>query len=483
MAPFRQANIRLGDDLRNILLSGSGGLASPLLNFLALPVILRLYGPEEYGTWILLMSLVIIPGTIAALRYELAIVLVESDRSAGRVVGLCLLLILGVTLLAGGGVFLQGWWLKWLPPLQGQGRMLIAVPPLIFLVAVIIVGTGLCTRLKLFWLSSLGLVVQVLVINVVQIMAPKWGVAGAWGLVLGSLVGHCAGALVLLVGLLAAGNREFLSGVKTFAYGDLLRRFANFPRYSVPYTCVGTFRVEGVKLLFGAFTGASLVGDYGFAQRLTNLPVTLISGAIRPVIFQKAANSASYEEIAPLLRRLHLGLSVLLVPALVAVGVAAPRVLGLLAGDKWSGAVPFVRILLVPTLVMLHTAWLDRFFDVLGRQKLAFRVQAIFSVSSLLALGAGFFWWGSPLVAVGLQAGVLVLYFGGLPFLIFRLLGFPLGRLWQAPAFTLMLVAGMLAVWLGLNPVIGSVWALITGFLATWGLGGWLWRSGRLGGQ
>ena len=78
--------------LRNFLKAGIGGAGSQAINFLALPVISRLYAPKDYAVWAIIMASSSILGSIACLRYELAIVIPYDDEEASSLFWLCVIL-------------------------------------------------------------------------------------------------------------------------------------------------------------------------------------------------------------------------------------------------------------------------------------------------------------------------------------------------------------------------------------------------------
>jgi len=71
-----------------------GGTASAqILLVLAVPILTRLYTPEDFGLLAVYASLLAIIGVISTLRYELAIPLPEDDVEAANVAVLSLLLV------------------------------------------------------------------------------------------------------------------------------------------------------------------------------------------------------------------------------------------------------------------------------------------------------------------------------------------------------------------------------------------------------
>ena len=62
----------------------SGTTIAQLVGILITPVLTRLYAPEAFGTLALFTSITSILGVIACMRYELAIMLPESDEEVAK---------------------------------------------------------------------------------------------------------------------------------------------------------------------------------------------------------------------------------------------------------------------------------------------------------------------------------------------------------------------------------------------------------------
>lgn len=76
--------------MKQALTSGGVAVITQLLQLLSIPVVTRLYEPSEYGLWALWISLGTLVGSVATLRYEVAIVLPKRDVDALALFCLCL---------------------------------------------------------------------------------------------------------------------------------------------------------------------------------------------------------------------------------------------------------------------------------------------------------------------------------------------------------------------------------------------------------
>ncbi len=416
------------------------------------------------------MSFVLLPGNVATMRYDLAVVLAEDDREAGQVIGVSSAFVLLFGLVSGMAVLSRGLWLPLFPPLLSVGAEIWAVPALIMVVGLGLVTRAFCTRIGAFHFNSLSLVFLAAGTNGFQILAPRLQIEGVQGLILGSLFGWSASLLILMMAFLTRANRKLWLGVGSLNYLPVLRRYRNFPRYSVPYSFVGTLRIEGIKLLLGMYGNASLVGDIAFAQRLMNFPVTVFCGGIRPVLFQKATRAVRLVDVEPFVTRLLVMLVLCLTPAMVAFQFLAPEVFQVLGGGGWNNSVPFARILLVPSFLLLLTGWLDRLLDVTGRQDLALKYEVGFSLFSLLLFWVGLAPCGNTLLAVGLQSAASLVYYFVLAWVIYRVAGFPATQLARPGLLFLGMTAMMLVVVVPSQGLLGLLGSQVAGLAVTYGL-------------
>jgi O-antigen/teichoic acid export membrane protein len=397
--------------LRDMVVSGSGSLMAPLVTFISIPIIARLYSPAEVGVWALLVSLAMIVGPVSTLRFELAAVLEDDDRDAGRILTLCLVGVLATAALAWVVLTLV------LPLIESSNwgvslkHRLWVVPVLILATGIKVTADGWSVRARAFSLRAVSLVALAAGTNGGQIALWYGGVRGVDGLVYGSVLGAVLSALILMVPLVWMEGWRLRPFTNWRGMGSLVSKHRRFPVYTASYTLLGSLRREGVKLMVGAWGTQAMVGSVAFSWRLTNFPAQMFSNGIRPVLFERAARAEHLRDVMPFVRRLQLGLGAAALPVLLVVEIWTEPIFGFVLGEEWLPAVPYARLLMVPATVFICTNWLDRLFDVAGRQDLSFRLELVFSTLSLGGLATGLWGFDSSLVGVGIMSGVLTLYY------------------------------------------------------------------------
>jgi len=274
-----------------------------------------------------------------------------------------------------------------------------------------------------------------------QILAALWGIRTASGLILGTLLGQFIATLLVLSLIYPRYGMLIRGALSRRKIRESLVKYKAYPLYMTPYTLVFTIRERLVYFLFATLGERSSLGFYNLSSRVVNLPNSLVSSAVRPVFFQHAASTDFRLLEIPVLKALRL-LAACIIPFWIIFLFHAEALFALFFGDPWREAGLYAMILSAPAVPLLLSNWLDRAFDALGRQRLAFALEFVFSVLCIVALAFGVLFFKSVLIAICLQAGVLTVYYSYWLVALFRVAGFHRGDLLRLLAIVAALGAG-----------------------------------------
>lgn len=422
--------------LSSILRIGLSGAGAQAVMFLALPLLSRLYSPGSFGAWALIQSAALLVGAIATCRYELAVVLPKQHSEAASVLGLGLILAAAVSVASALAI-------PWIGPLLlgddlATGWTAWSIPLLVFLSAANQLALAWCTRMAAFTLyggAQLGLAVLT---GALPILLVTW-FPNASGLVLGALMSNAVIDAILWVWIARQFSREHWTGsLSARAMRTAAIDYRAYPFYMTPYTLLGSLRDRAVYFLLGSYSGAAEVGLYSIAQRLTNAPNSLVASALRPVFFQHVLQPGT-QGIPRLIEQIMFWLVALSIPPVTFFFFFPDRLLALLFGAAWADASTYVMILAISMFPLLLGNWMDRYFDALGRQRLAFAMELVFSFLAVGALITAFWLGASTRQAVAIQAGVMAIYFMVWIAVLFRVAGIPLAHLRRTFSFAAIL--------------------------------------------
>ncbi|HVS64176.1 MAG TPA: lipopolysaccharide biosynthesis protein [Thermoanaerobaculia bacterium] len=362
----------------------------------ASPLITRLYTPADYGTLAAFTALLFMLLPVSALRYELAVPLVETEEDAAGVVVLALGVVLG---LVAATVLLV-----WL--LRGEVARWTEAPalaPLLWLLPVALALGGAyhvlshwAIRRRDFTVISRCEMTRPLTKVVTQLGLGLLK-AGPAGLVLAEITGRVGGIAPLTRGALP-WLRARLPLVERRSIAALARQHWRFPVLTGGGTLLGAAASHLPALLIAGLFGLQAAGWLALALRLIAMPITFLGNSIGKVYLSRAGPLAGRDGRS--LRRLYLRTGLLLlscgaIPAL-ALLVAGPPLFGAVFGDAWREAGLYARLLAPMFLGQFVMAPLSNTLDLLGRQRTTLLwhaarltvVVAAFLVSKRLDLGA-----------------------------------------------------------------------------------------------
>lgn len=435
--------------------AGSSAAISQVAALLLLPVLFRIYTPEDFGLWAMLQAGVLAAAAVSTLRFDLAVV---TEQDAGRAAKLfwgCMALGGAVALLVAA---IAAGVLHRLDPSTWDAATLGLAS--VWLVAAVFSQSFQAWLLRegRFGIASISIILTLAGANALQVLAALWS-PDHRGLIAGSAMGA----------LLGGGVAAFSCGAKRppawsgwSGLGRVLVHHRRFVVYSLPFTVLSLVRERVPILVLAAFAPPALVGIYSQAWRLVHIPSGLAGGALRPVIFHAAARSG-VESVSGLVQQI-VGLGALLAASWVGVAVAEPALLfGLVLGDAWRDAGVFAAVLAVPALLFMLTNWFDRLLDVVHRQDANLKLEVLSSLLSVggfaLALAVG----APVLAAVTTQGLALTIAYLTVLLVAYRICGFPLRPLLARLGVALGLGGAAWGVTSGASAVIGPSGGLLTG--------------------
>jgi O-antigen/teichoic acid export membrane protein len=337
----------VGGFARKVGLLASGTAAAQLITVLILPLLTRLFTPEQFGVLASYVAIIAIVNAVSGLRYEMAIPLAENEEQAFHLLVLSVLLVFAFAIITTAVVALIP---EHVMPLGGVKWL---IPAGITAVGVYQALSYWALRQKAYIALAQTKFAQGIGRAVTQIGAGLLG-AGAPGLVFGEVVGQSAGIMRLswrdLVRFRLYGSRTTRRSLKASAH-----TYREFPLMVTPGSLLNSAGLQAPTLLIAALYGPVVAGWYFAAQRIVSLPVQMISRAVGDAFFAEAPEMAKKDPaklqqmFTTVSRNLLLGG---LLPATMIV-LTAPWVLPWLLGSEWQMSGTFLQLLTVAFLFAL----------------------------------------------------------------------------------------------------------------------------------
>ena len=355
-----------GDFLRDVLKLSFGTLGGRLIALAALPLVTRLYSPDDFALLAVYLAIVSTVAVAACLRLEIAIPLADDDDDAANLLALALTglgLVSGLALLL--VLLMPGRLSGWL------GKP--AIEPYLWLVPLGIAFAGTYSAFQ-FWTTRVrrfGSIARTRVgqaaAGVTVMLSLGWAGVAPLGLLLGNMLNIGSGGFGLGFQALRR-ERARLRVASPRRMRETLRRYRRYPIYSTPEALFNIAGVQVPILLIAAHAGAE-AGHLLLAMQVMAAPMTLLGSSISQVYMSRAPEALRERRLAPFTLSIMRRLVIVGVGPLVLVGALAPTLFPLIFGAEWARAGVIVAWL-VPWMALQFVASpVSMVMFVVGRQR------------------------------------------------------------------------------------------------------------------
>lgn len=368
----------------------TGKSVAAAIALFTMPVIARLFSPNDFGVAAVFLSIVGITSHVAVLRYEMALVLPETEQEAVALMGFAyrvLFAVCCVMLLILAGYQMSG---ATLSLLELLGKWMWFLPLGVLLMAALQVQENWLARRTLFKVVAGSMVLGTVVNSGTRIGFGALMGSSVYGLITSNLLGMSC-RLVVQKAASSEGLRATFRRIGWPAMRQIAHRYADFPKLNAPAALIFSMGQNLPVLLFGVMFSPAAAGFYAMANRLSQVPIAVVATSMRRVFLQKAA--AVNNSGRSLRKAFLLSTGALALFGAVPFGglwlVGQPLAAWLL-GERWLEAGRYLEII-APWLFMLWvTAPSNPIFVVLRKQKLWLFLQIATTVLRLGAFGLAY---------------------------------------------------------------------------------------------
>jgi O-antigen/teichoic acid export membrane protein len=390
--------------VRSVLTLMTGTLLAQVIGFGVTPLLTRLYDPADFGALGLLNAFAMLFVGVAALRFDMAIVVPPRERESANVLALSVIALLGTTALTLLIVALAREPVaRWLGA-PGLGDWLWLAPLIVFASGATNILSYWCTRKKEFRRISIANVLAAGASAGGKIAAASFG---ALGLIAGQIAGQMVAPLVLVWQVLRRDGAILRDSVSAEGIRSAAREHADFPVFQAPMTILNSVAQNLPVYFLGMFFGTREVGHWSLTVLVLSTPVFLISNAVRHVLFQRSSELYNAQKnLARLVWRSTLALAAVGIVPAIAGSLLSPWIFETLLGAEWEAAGDLARWAVFWQLTVLVGTPATAVFPVLRLHRVVFVWQACGIVLCGAALAAGGA-TGDPRTAVALYSGTM----------------------------------------------------------------------------
>lgn len=353
----------------NILLSGSSFI-SLIINLISIPIISRIYTPENIGLFASLQIISMILFPLLGMRMEIIfgqkIKISEIKTLFGTVS------IIGFLI----GFLLFSILFFWSSFLNQEIilRYFILIVSLSFFLVYFEFGIGILNRLRLYKHIAIFSAINIFFQRVLQIVL---GIIFE-DKVLAIFLSYCLSNFVLIFSMFFIVNKKtnILSNID-FNF-DILKKYYNHIIYRVIYTLGNLLKDRLLILIIISFYSTGMAGLYTQSLSLLLIPVVIFSKPLKTIITREFIDRK--QDTINMIIIIYNFLIFSLVPFYTFFFFHSHEIFPIVLGQNWTELSSIFNIMLFPMLILIFSSSLDRMYDVLNIQKWALFFEIFFGI-------------------------------------------------------------------------------------------------------
>lgn len=381
---------------RNIAIVTGGNVTARLIGIVSAPIITRLYLPADYGIYSIFGSIFGIVGSLATLRYAVTIPIAESEKLSDNILKLCFFITSSLSLLWMVCVALFG---DFFAAKYNTNRII----PYLWFIPIVFFCTGIYEALNNWALREkrFNLITRTKIRQSTSSATVKIGLGALGVSPLGLFIGQVANNAAGIGSLFSKLRQVKPSFFKNFSWHEIkfvAKRYKKFPLVQSWSQLLLALGAQLPVLLIGAYYGTEVVGVFGLAMGMINMPMDLIGQSVAQVYFSEIAkygknNPQKIYNLSISIIKKMFWVGLIPVGVLIAFG---PWLFKTVFGPEWINAGLYARYFSMVILTRFISSPVTNIFNVLEKQGTQFflnivrviLVLLIFSTSNFLNFSA-----------------------------------------------------------------------------------------------
>lgn len=348
------------------LVLGSG--IGRLIGIAAIPILTRLFSPEDFGVLAVFTALVAMLAPMVTLRYVLAIPLPRHDGVAMNLLAISTGLMLALSALVALVLWLGGEALLQLISMQ-------ALASWWWLIALGVLGTAAYEMLTM-WATRRRAYKVIAQTNVTQsaagaVVKIALGLASLQplGLLIGQVVAQAGGIGRLLRGFMGEfrTNRRHITAKRM---RQIAWRHRGFPIWRVPSQVLLVFATQAPMLFIAALYDAKTTGQFGLAMMALSVPVSIIGQSAGKALYGEASRIFLNNplKVAQMARETQFRLFLIALAPTIILFALGENLFSFVFGNEWRTAGIFASFLSISLLFQFTSAPLMQLTNLFSSQ-------------------------------------------------------------------------------------------------------------------
>lgn len=378
---------------KSVVLIAGGTASAQIINILFTPIVTRLYLPEEFGVLSIFVAIVGMLSTVSSLRYEWAIPIAKDKKEAINLLAGCIFILFITTLIIFVVLNLNIKIINNYFNSKKFNNCYNYIPLGSFAIGLYYILLQWSFRERNYKIIAKTKFYQAFFQNLFKILSGYLGI-GIHGLLMGNIIGQSAGVTTLSK-FSTLNIKDLYNNVSKENIIKCIKRYKNFPIFSATSQLFNSAGGNLPIIFMSAIYGSEMVGYFGLANSIVNVPMVLIGNSIGDVFYGETASigKSNPHELKKLTGKLFKKLILIGLFPLVILILFGPQLFSVIFGTNWYEAGKYARILSLLVFARLIFTPISRLYSVFERQKESFLID-LFRVVLIIVVFVFVYFYG-----------------------------------------------------------------------------------------
>lgn len=349
---------------RNVLTVMTGTVLAQAIPIAIIPILTRIFTPEDFGLLALYSAFVSVLGVIATGRYEVAIMLPEENEEARVLLQASVIIALLISIMISIPLFI---WSKEIGVFLGNED----IAPWLYLVPISVFFIGIYQSLT-YWNNRQKRFKNTAISRVTQSLFQGGSQTGFGFLhIIGGLIwGQIIGIVSSLTYLLSKDStyKKIAKKIKKKEVKKQLIKYQKFPKYGIVGGLCDAGATQMPVFMLAKFYSTGITGIFSLTFRVLNIPTNIIASAIGQVLFQKIVEIShdAPDRLNKYIFKMFFLLLAIYLPAVPIIFIWGEPLFSLVFGAEWGQAGIYAGYLVIAVAIRFAVSPLS---SVLGLEK------------------------------------------------------------------------------------------------------------------
>ena len=355
----------------------SSNIIVQLISILTIPILTRIYSPEQFGFFALLISISSLLIIFSCFGYEKVLVICQNKLERQKMVNFCLrILLINVVLISLVLLFLL-FLKKNLIFNYELNHIFFLIPVLVFAEKIKTIFFNMANSQGRINAISIANINHVFVNNLLSIFL---SFLNLFGLIISKIFSLVTSFIILAY--LENKEKKILKSFNFEDYKFLIKKFKKYPILSMPSNAMILYTRQIPILFLSILQSAASAGIYSLADRVIAKPLSIIGEAIAVPFKRKAAiDYNSKGSCRPILVQTFLFLFGLSIIPFTILYFFAPTLFEFIFGSQWKLAGVYVQILIPMFFMQFISSPLSYILYIANKLEFDLIIQIIMSIT------------------------------------------------------------------------------------------------------